>query len=331
MNSNQHFLHRRQFLATAALAGTTLSAAQPADNEKQAHIAITLDLEMSRNFPRWEDTHWDYDKGNLNAETKRYTVEACKRVRGRGGVIHCFMLGRTLEQGNVDWLREIIKMRQPIGNHTYDHVNVKANRAEDIQFRFRRSPWLIAGQQPRQVIAENIRMTSAAMKSRLGINPAGFRTPGGFHNGLEDRADVQQLLQDQGYTWVSSKYPTHAMSEPGQEPTRKVFDSIVKAQAAAQPFAYPKGLIEIPMSPVSDIGAFRGGRWKLDSFLRALRLAVEWAIEHRAVFDFLGHPSCLYVVDPKFQAIELICELVRKAGKRAALVDLNTIARRVKR
>ena len=107
MNSQQHLLHRRQFLATTALGSASLAIAQPADNEKQAQIAITLDLEMSRNFPRWDDTHWDYEKGNLNAETKRYTVEACKRVRGRGGVIHCFMLGRTLEQGNVDWLREI--------------------------------------------------------------------------------------------------------------------------------------------------------------------------------------------------------------------------------
>jgi hypothetical protein len=87
----------------------------------------------------------------------------------------------------------------------------------------------------------------------------------------------------------------------------------------------------VPMSPVSDIGAFRGGRWKLDSFLRALRLAVEWTIENRAVFDFLGHPSCLSVVDPEFRALELICELVRKAGKRAALVDLNTIAMRATR
>ncbi len=60
------------------------------------------------------------------------------------------------------------------------------------------------------------------------------------------------------------------------------------------------------------------------------RMGVEWAIEHRAVFDFLGHPSCLYVVDPGFRAVELICELANKAGDRAALVDLNTMARRAK-
>jgi hypothetical protein len=320
-----HKSTRRAFLGVAASA--MVAAAQPAPAD-QALIAITLDLEMSRNFPTWEQTHWDYEKGNLNAETKRYTAEVCRRVRARGGVVHCFLLGRTLEQENVDWLREIIKAGHSVGNHTYDHVNVKAQRAQDIQFRFQRSPWLIAGRSPQQVIVENIRVTQAAAKARLGIDLAGFRTPGGFHNGLADRADVQQWLRDQGYTWVSSKYPAHALNPAGQEPNQQVFDSLVKAQAVAQPFAYPGGLIEVPMSPISDISAFRGGRWKLDHFLRAIRLAVEWTIEHRAVFDFLGHPSCLYVTDPQFRTIDLIVELVRKAGRRATITDMNVLAQR---
>jgi peptidoglycan/xylan/chitin deacetylase (PgdA/CDA1 family) len=308
-----------------AEAGHELAAA--AD---KALIAITLDLEMSRNFPTWEQTHWDYEKGNLNAETKKYTVEACRRVKAHGGVLHCFAVGRVLEQEDVGWLQEIVQAGHPVGNHTYDHVNVKALKPEDLQFRFRRAPWLLQGKAPREVIAENIRLTSAALKTRIGIEPAGFRTPGGFANGLADRPDLQQLLLDLGFAWVSSKYPGHRLGEPGQEPTAAVFESIVQAQPAAQPFAYASGLVEIPMSPISDIGAFRGGRWPLEAFLKALRLGVEWAIEQRAVFDFLGHPSCLYVTDPEFRAIELICNLVRKAGARAALVDLGTIAQRVK-
>ena len=40
----------------------------------KALIAITLDLEMARNFPKWEDTHWDYEKGNLNDEAKKYVA-----------------------------------------------------------------------------------------------------------------------------------------------------------------------------------------------------------------------------------------------------------------
>lgn len=327
---------RRTFLATTLAAGVGLAANRSRAAEaaggpaKKAQIAITLDLEMSRNFPVWEEMRWDYEKGNLNDQTKAYTVEACRRVKAHGGVLHCFAVGRVLEQENVDWLKAIVQAGHPVGNHTYDHVNVTATRAEDIQFRFRRSPWLIEGQTAAEVIRQNIRLTSEAMKTRLGVDPAGFRTPGGFATGLADRPDIQQMLLDLGFKWVSSLYPPHAVGQPMQEPTAEVFDSIVAAQAKAQPFTYPSGLVEVPMNPISDVGAFRNGRWKLESFLEATRRGVAWAIENRAAFDFLAHPSCLYVTDPKFQTIELICEMVAKAKDRAELVDVATLAARVK-
>src|SRR5262245_43104606 len=271
---------RRRLLAGSltAGAGLLLWGRGPGESPDQANrgpaardralIAITLDLEMSRNFPTWEQTHWDYEKGNLNAETKKYTVEACRRVKARGGVIHCFAVGRVLEQENADWLKEVVQAGHPVGNHTYDHVNVKATKHEDIQFRFRRAPWLIQDQAVPAVIHENIRLTSVALKTRIGIDAAGFRTPGGFADGLADRPDVQQMLRDLGFAWVSSKYPAHPMGEPGKEPGRDVFEALVTAQAAAQPLVYPRGLVEVPMSPISDITAFRGGRWKLASFLQ---------------------------------------------------------------
>jgi peptidoglycan/xylan/chitin deacetylase (PgdA/CDA1 family) len=329
-----HLLTRRRFLAGSAAGvaalghGLSALAAREHAEADKALIAVTLDLEMSRNFPKWDDTHWDYEKGNLNDETKKYAAEACKRVKAAGGVLHCFVVGRVFEQESVAWLKDIADAGHPIGNHTYDHVNVLAKKVEDIQFRFQRAPWLIQGREPAEVIRDNIRMTSAALKARVGVEAAGFRTPGGFADGLADRPDVQLLLKDLGFTWVSSKYPAHPLGDAGKEPTREVLDGIVKAQAAAQPFVYSKGLVEVPMSPISDIGAFRNGRWKLDWFLKAVRLAAEWAIDNKAVFDFLGHPSCLYVTDPEFKAIDLLCEIVKKAGDRAALVDLGTIARR---
>ena len=79
---------RRRFLAAALTAGVGGLVAGWNMREAEADralIAVTLDLEMSRNFPAWDATHWDYEKGNLNAETKRYTVEACRRVRAHGG------------------------------------------------------------------------------------------------------------------------------------------------------------------------------------------------------------------------------------------------------
>jgi hypothetical protein len=324
---------RRGFLASTAATGLAASAplralAVQAPAAKTL-IAITLDLEMSRNFPTWDQTHWDYEKGNLDAATKRYAVEAARRVKARGGVIHFFSLGQTMEQEDVGWLRDIIAQGHPVGNHTYDHVNVLARRPEDIQFRFRRAPWLIEGKTPAEVIAGNIRLAERALKERVGIAPGGFRTPGGFTSGLADRPDLQAMLQKLGYTWVSSKYPAHPIADTsGKRPDANVMAGILAAQEHAQPFVYPSGLIEVPMSPISDVGAFRNGRWPLESFLEAIRSGVTWAIEHRAVFDFLAHPSCLGVVDPSFRTIDLIVDLTQAAGDRAAIVDLNAVARK---
>ena len=82
-------ISRRRFLANSVAAGSALAGSKVLGSHAdhgQALIAITLDLEMSRNFPTWEQTHWDYEKGNLNDETKRWSVEACRRVRQAGRV-----------------------------------------------------------------------------------------------------------------------------------------------------------------------------------------------------------------------------------------------------
>ena len=332
--SSPVFTRRRwnQFAAGACLAGLSLAgrafglqAASTSGNRK-ARIAITLDLEMSRNFPRREDLHWDFEKGNLNDATKKYAVDAGQRVKARGGRIHYFCVGRVLEQQDVTWIQQIADDGHPIGNHTYDHVNLLAQKPADLQFRFQRSPWLIEGRTTAEIIHENIRITTLALKQRIGIDNRGFRTPGGFGTGLNDREDLQQMLLDLGFKWISSVYPAHANTGPQEQPREDVYSSIVAAQAKSQPFVYPTGLIEIPMSPISDIGAFRTGQWKLDWFLEAVRRAVVWTIENKAVFDFLAHPSCLGVIDPEFKTIDLICDLVKAAGDSAEIVDLDQIA-----
>jgi hypothetical protein len=208
-------------------------------------------------------------------------------------------------------------------------VYLLAQKNDDVQFRFKRCPWLVEGKKPFDVIRENVALATAAIKSRLGIDPAGIRAPGGFAEGLAGREDIQRMMLDLGFKWIGAKYPSHKNGEPGKEPTQDVFDDIVAKQAVAQPFKYPTGLVEIPMSPISDIGAFRTGRWKLESFLKAITLGVEWAIDRGAVYDFLAHPACLYVTDPKFEAIDLICQLVGQAGDRAAIVGLEAFGKLV--
>ncbi len=323
-------LTRRRFLTACASGGVAAAAGLSAARTKgKALVAITLDLEMSAEYPKRGMTEWNFRKGELDADTKRYATEAARVVKDRGGRIHFFALGRTLEQADVGWLKDLAAAGHPVGNHTYDHVNVTAKKPEDVQFRFRRAPWLIRNRPVAEVIADNIATTTLALKERTGIVANGFRTPGGFNNGLRDRSDLQKMLLRQGFTWVSSLYPAHKSGAPNQSPGDEVYADIVRAQADAQPFAYPTGLVEVPMSPISDVTAFRAHRWKLDWFLKAIRLAVEHAIQTGTAFDFLAHPSCLVVEDPKFETMKLICDLVRAAGDRAALTDLGAIAARI--
>ena len=65
------------------------------------------------------------------------------------------------------------------------------------------------------------------------------------------------------------------MTEPLKEPTEATLSGIVRVQAAARPFHYPNGLVEVPICLVSDVNAFRTGRWKLDRFLTAVRRVLE--------------------------------------------------------
>lgn len=327
-------LSRRRFFHAAA-ASTVLPAFSSRENgateirSEKSRIAITLDLEMSREFPTRDQMHWDYEKGNLNEATKRYAVEAARRVKDRGGLIHFFGLGRTMEQAEVGWLQEIVDAGHPVGNHTYDHVNLLATRPQDLQFRFARAPWLLEGRDIPVEIRRNIALAENAFEARLkgrSGRSAGFRTPGGFQSGLKGREDLQKILLDLGYTWVSSLYPPHGTSKPGERPSEEVYRSIEDAQDLAQPFVYPTGLMEIPMSPISDVGALRTGRWPLSDFKEAVRRSIIRCIERGLVFDFLAHPSCLGVVDPNFETIDVILDTVAAYPGRAEIVTLVEIA-----
>src|SRR5688572_10152056 len=97
-------LTRRAFVAASSVSGVALAlhhstaCDSPLKNNRKAQIAITLDLEMSREYPRRGMLEWDYDKGNLDQPTKNYAVEAARIVKESGGLIHFFCVGRVLEQ-----------------------------------------------------------------------------------------------------------------------------------------------------------------------------------------------------------------------------------------
>ncbi len=322
--------NRRDFLAGFSALSLSLDRVLgSARKTKKAQIAITFDLEMSRHYPRRGYTEWDYQKGNLDDATKKYSVAAAKLAKDRGVLIHFFLVGRVLEQDDISWLHEIHEMGHPIGNHTYDHVYLLASTPTQTQFRFSRSPWLVENKTVPEILRENIRLTEIAMKQRAKISSTGFRTPGGFPKGLNDREDLQELLLDLGFTWISSKYPSHIATRTNQGVPQDTYDKIIQSQASAQPFRYKTGLVEIPMSPISDVNAFRSNFWRLEEFKKAVKLSLKSVISKRQVYDFLCHPSCMLIEDPGHDTLKTIIETVHAEPTIAEIVTLEQIYQHV--
>src|SRR5690606_38473767 len=197
-------------------------------------------------------------------------------------------------------------------------------------FRFRRAHWLVAGKSTAQVLEEEILLTNAALRHRLGLERVrGFRASEEYPDGLKRLPEAEALLKRLGFDWVSTHYPPVAVP-PRRRPTPELMAAIVEAQGRAQPYLYASGLVEIPKAPVSDVAAFRTGPWALSDFLESVRRGVEWAIEHRAVYNFAGHSSVLVVKDPEFQVLALMDDLVKQAGDRAEWVIQDQIAERTR-
>lgn len=331
-------MNRRDFLKTASLAAASLGSLAPATGQPalsrpgrgKGTIALSVNLEMSRNFPRLGDTHWDYEKGNLDAENKRYAVELGRFLKARGARANYFVVGQVLEHEDVEWLRELHREGHVIGNHTYDHVNMTGNTPTDLQFRYRRAPWLVEGRTAEQVVEDNIRMTNSALRHRLGMERIrGFRSSNEFETGLDQLPAVQEMLERLGFDWVGTKH-AGVRVRPLERASEDIFASAVASQEKTQPYIYPSGLVEIPKSALSDIAAFRTGRWGLGDFIEVTRRCAQWAIEHGQVYSFTVHSSVQVVVDPQFKVFEMLLDLVKRADGRVEFATFDQIADRVR-
>jgi len=330
-------LNRREFLRVATVGAAAiqipsgLAAAREPRRSGRATIALTLNLEMSRHFPIWGQTHWDFEKGNLDEPNKRYAVEAGRFVKERGARMTYFVIGHTLEQENVEWLEEIHREGHLLANHTYDHVLLNADSPEKLQFKFRRAPWLVEGRKPLEVVEENIRLANSALRHRLGLAKVrGFRASEEYTTGLETMPEVQAMLKRLGFDWVGTKFARVASGPAGSRPDAKLFEAIKASQALTQPFIYPSGLVEIPKGAVGDVGAFRTSLWGLGDYLESVRSGVEWAIENGGFYGFAAHSSVLAMRDPEFKVYQLIFDLAKQAGDRVDFLTMDQVADRTR-
>ena len=275
-------------------------------------VSLTLDVEMCTNFPYWTAV-WDHRKGALDADTKGYVAQLSSRAHELGIPLQYFIVGSALEDPDLAYLLLTRDLGHAIGNHTYTHVSVKAKTVPSLQVVYKQEPWRACGREPLQVIRDEVHQSTLAFRQRLGIEPAGFRTPGGFTTGLHDVPEVQQVLTEQGFTWASSHY--HLDVGADKRPPRDVVAAAVRASVEElQPYRYPGGLLEVPMMGMSDIWAFRVLDLDRADWLYACQVAIDRARELDGICSILAHPAVLACRDPFCDTVRLVAAARDQGG-----------------
>lgn len=298
-------------------------------------VQLSFDLEAVTNFPNWTD-FWNDRKGSIDDATKAYVGQINAVCQKYGAKAHYFLVGSLFEDRNIDYLKKTVAEGHAVGNHTYTHVSIKARETAHLAGIYTSCPWRAAGREAQQIIREEIQMTTSAIQSCLGVEPRGFRSPGGFPNGLQDAEDVQQMLREEGFWWVSTHYNdvlmrTYTKNATVGDVPKVEFGELQAAfrrsERVLQPYRYESGLLELPLAGITDIVAWRRYRPDLGEWLRMLSDGVDYAHEHGLIFMLTTHPAVLASIDPFCQTIDVIMRRAKEKEGGVWLPDLEEVAR----
>jgi len=268
-------------------------------------LSLTFDIEMCTNFPYWTSV-WDHRKGAIDEDSKLYMGKMLDVADSFGVKFQFFLVGRALEDPDIDYLKRMTAEGHAVDNHTYNHVSVKAQDIPQLQPVYANAPWRAAGLSALECIDREVRQTSTAITEKLGVAPTGFRTPGGFNNGLDDVPAVQEVLSDAGMQYASARY-YFPVDPKKKRPSADVLNQAMEASIdALQPSRYPNGLPELPLAGITDIWAFRVldlDRWE---FIDVLKRGIDHAHANQQVLSLCFHPPVLAVRDPHCDMLNIV-------------------------
>ncbi|MFC5653252.1 polysaccharide deacetylase family protein [Paenibacillus solisilvae] len=302
-------------------------------------VQLSFDLETVTNFPYWT-SFWNHRKGAIDQATKVYVEQIINaKCEKYGAKAHYFLVGSMFEDPDIDYLKKTVAAGHAVGNHTYTHVSIKAQEISELAGVFTSAPWRGAGRSAQDAVRQEIQMTTAAIKNCLGVEPKGFRSPGGFQNGLQDTEYVQKMLQEEGFWWVSTHYNDGLFADHYRagsvDSVYKVDVSTMisafnKSEQILQPYQYECGLLELPLAGITDVVAWRGYGTDLGDWLRMLSAGVDYAHEHGLIFNLTTHPAVLASIDPFGQTIDVIMRRAMEKEGGVWLPDLEEVALHLK-
>ncbi|MEM2178733.1 MAG: polysaccharide deacetylase family protein [Candidatus Methanomethylicaceae archaeon] len=174
---------------------------------KKPILSLTFDIEMCTNFPYWTSI-WDDRKGLIDDGTRQYINSILDIARKENVKFQFFLLGSSFrDHKNVSLFKNIVYRGHSIGNHTYNHINIKTKTFKQLQIFYVKKPNFLKNfKNVFEAISYEIEKTNILIQKRLGIDVKGFRAPYGFENGIEDMPRLQHFLLEKSFEYVSSQY-----------------------------------------------------------------------------------------------------------------------------
>jgi len=269
----------------------------------QARCAISLgwDCEMIGVYADTNPTGVTH--GHLDDRVIQYMLDLAGIAEQADIRLQYFIMGQTLERP-ADYLRDLAARGHVLDQHTYNHFPLTSEDTGEIR--------------------RQIEHTSRLFEETLGFRPMGLRGPGGYRDGLEGLAEIQQIILDAGLSFVSTQYATKAPAGSYDVVADKNAYMMMKH---LQPRRYESGLLELPMMGYSDRHWFDDQARDLTGWIRHLQDCLDFAYDMGGMVYLPGaHPDTHSRHDPGLQALPALIEHARKKREPVAFVTCRQVA-----
>lgn len=244
--------------------------------------------------------------GHLDDRVIQYMLDLARIAEQASLPLQFFILGETLERP-AEYLRDLARRGHALDQHTYSHLSLLSE--ERVQTEC------------------GIARTCDLFQDVLGFRPVGLRGPGGYRNGLQDAAEVQQIVLQAGLQFVSSHYATKAPSGKYDLFADKNAYMMLKH---LQPRRYDSGLLEVPIMGYSDRHWFDNQGRDLGGWIRHLQDCIDFAYDMGGLVYAPGlHPDTHSRHDPGLQTLPSLIEHAGRKHEPVRFVTYREVAEAV--